>query len=703
MLLEVENLRTHIRLRTATVRAVDDVSLTLSAGETLGLVGESGCGKSMTAMSIMRLLPPGGDIVSGSVRLNGRDLLALPGSQMRQVRGNDIAMVFQDPMTSLNPTKTIGDQIAEPLQIHRRQSRKDALQRAVEVLGMVGMPKPAERLRDYPHRLSGGLRQRAMIAMALACEPKLLIADEPTTALDVTIQDQILTLLGHLTDELGMGMLLITHDMGVIASQADRVMVMYAGRIVESGTTGTLFRSARHPYSRALLASIPDLKTDKSKALASIPGLPPDLAHPPAACRFAPRCKHAQALCEQEDPVLRGEDPQHQFACFFPVQSNGDQGKAAQVVRPRSASTVASGPSSPSEDERHDALLVIDHAVKEFAVTRGILQRKTASVKAVSDVSIDVGRGETFGLVGESGCGKTTLGRLIIGLERPTSGTIRFDGEDLSRLRGETLRTRRQHFQLMFQDPYSSLDPRMRVGSILREPLIAQNVGSRKGRERRIRDLLGEVGLGAGAADLYPHEFSGGQRQRIGLARALILEPQLIVADEPVSALDVSIQAQILNLMKRLQSERDLTYVFISHDLSVVRYLADRIGVMYLGKLVEIGAAADVYERPAHPYTAGLLQSVPEPDPARARKDGEAAISGELPSSVNPPSGCRFRTRCPLAQDICAEQEPPMRAFHVPSHQAACHFPLQSPEIDSGSAGPAAEPASIATLPEPMP
>jgi len=701
MLLEVDNLQMHIRLRAATVRAVDGVSLTLSAGETLGLVGESGCGKSMTAMSIMRLLPAGGEITGGRVRLNDRDLVTLPASQMRQVRGNEIAMVFQDPMTSLNPTKTVGDQIAEPLQIHRRQSRKDALQRAVEMLGMVGMPKPAERLKDYPHQLSGGLRQRAMIAMALACEPKLLIADEPTTALDVTIQDQILTLLRRLTAELGMGLLLITHDMGVIASTADRVMVMYAGRIVESGTTSTLFRSARHPYSRALLASIPDLRTDRTKTLASIPGLPPDLAHPPPACRFAPRCSYVQQRCQHEDPLLGGEDPEHQFACFFPVQPTAEPGRAEPVTGLGSARAVFSRSTLQEDGRGTDALLVVERVVKEFPVTKGVLQRKTASVKAVSDVSIEVSRGKTFGLVGESGCGKTTLGRLIIGLERPDSGAIRFDGEDLSELRGESLRRRRQHFQLMFQDPYSSLDPRMRVGSILREPLIAQDVGSRKDRERRIRDLLGEVGLGASAADLYPHEFSGGQRQRIGLARALILEPKLIVADEPVSALDVSIQAQILNLMKRLQSERDLAYVLISHDLSVVRYLADRIGVMYLGKLVETGTVPAVYERPAHPYTAGLLRSIPQPDPAEARKGGEAAISGELPSSVTPPSGCRFRTRCPRAEEICAQQEPRMRAFAGASHQAACHFPLQAPEIDSATAEPA--PATIAVTEEPPP
>jgi peptide/nickel transport system ATP-binding protein len=714
-LLEVKGLRTHIRTRHATVKAVDGVSLEIRPGETVGLVGESGCGKSMTGMSIMRLLPPGGHIVGGSVRLDGREITTLSSAEMRRVRGNEIAMVFQDPMTSLNPTMTIGAQIAEPACIHLSLSKSEAWERAVEVLTLVGMPRPLERLKAYPHQLSGGLRQRVMIAMALACRPKLLIADEPTTALDVTIQDQILRLLDDLKAQLGMGLLLITHDMGVIAGRADRVMVMYAGRIVESGDTEKLFHDMRHPYSEALLESIPDLRTDRSKVLYSIPGLPPDLAHPPDCCRFAPRCRYTQGRCQSEDPVLGGNDPGHPFACFFPVrgpkaeeQPNavpGGDGETDGGVSPRLAAGAANAvgvlPESgrgisvtvnrapPDNASVSEPLLVLDHVVKEFPITKGVLQRRVGSVKAVSDVSFDIARGETFGLVGESGCGKTTLGRLITVLEKLDSGTVRFDGNDISGLRGGSLRRLRQDLQLMFQDPYASLDPRMRIQSILREPLVAQRIGSKQEQVARIRELLREVGLGGDTVGLYPHEFSGGQRQRIGFARALTVEPRLIVADEPVSALDVSIQSQVLNLMKRLQAERDLTYIIISHDLSVVRYMADRIGIMYLGKLVEIGPASETYGHPAHPYTAALLEAIPEPNPVteRARAKGQVAISGDLPSAAHPPSGCRFRTRCPRAQAICAEIEPILRPFNVAGHQAACHFPLQTPlNLDASQA-----------------
>jgi peptide/nickel transport system ATP-binding protein len=697
-LLEVEGLRTHIRLRHSTVRAVEEVSLTIMPGESVGLVGESGSGKSMTGMSIMRLLPPGGRIVAGSVKLAGQELTTLSNAEMRRIRGNEIAMVFQDPMTSLNPTMTIGDQIAEAVRVHSAVSRKECRDRAGAVLEMVGMPKVKERLRAFPHHLSGGLRQRAVIAMALACEPRLLIADEPTTALDVTIQRQILALLDDLKERLKMSVLFITHDMGVIGGRTDRVMVMYAGRIVESAETSALFSEVRHPYTQALLESIPGLDSDRSKVLYSIPGRPPDLTSESFSCRFAPRCRYAKDRCHSEDPPLGGEDPSHQYACFFPVVgprpvsempsaevSEGKEGEADSGTMLTGPETTTAAMSSIRDRGSADSaglagpepLLSLDHLVKEFPVLRGPLQRQAGSVKAVSDVSMSVGGGETFGLVGESGCGKTTLGRLIVALERPDSGSVTFNGINVSMLRGARLRRERRDLQLMFQDPYASLDPRMRVEAILREPLAVQSIGTKKEQLARIRELLDEVGLPRRAMDLYPHEFSGGQRQRIGLARALTLGPRLIVADEPVSALDVSIRSQVLNLMKRLQQERDLTYVVISHDLSVVRYLADRIGVMYLGKLMEVGPADDVYERPAHPYTAGLLQSVPDPDPVMERSKDRAAVKGELPSAVNPPSGCRFRTRCPLAQEICAEEEPALRAFHVADHQAACHFPLQ--------------------------
>jgi peptide/nickel transport system ATP-binding protein len=685
-LLEVEQLKTYIHLRTSTVHAVDGVSFTVEAGETLGLVGESGCGKSMTGNSIMRLLPSGGSIVGGAVRLDGRDLTTLTDDEMRTIRGNEIGMIFQDPMTSLNPTMNIGRQIAESVVLHRNVSKQEGLERAAEVLNLVGLPRPKERLNDYPHQLSGGLRQRVMIAMALACEPKLLIADEPTTALDVTIQAQILALLDDLKERLGMAIILITHDMGVIAGRTDRTMVMYAGKIVESADTVRLFESLHHPYTEALLASIPQLDQDKSQRLYAIPGLPPDLTRPPAACRFAARCRYATDICRTEEPPLSGDDPGHPYACFHPRNTSVEDIAGAGDLLGAGAEAAPTGPGAVAVTNGHGEgtkaspwILELRDVRKEFTVTAGaVLQRKIGSLKAVSGVSLNVRRGETLGIVGESGCGKTTLGRMAVALEAPTSGQIIFDGTDLAALKSNELRRRRRDLQLMFQDPYASLDPRMRVGSIIQEPLKIQGLGNADAQRERVQELLREVGLPSYAVDRYPHEFSGGQRQRIGLARALALNPKLIVADEPVSALDVSIRSQILNLMKRLQGTHGLTYIVISHDLSVVRYLADRIGVMYLGKLVEVGTGDDIYARAAHPYTAGLLETIPVPKPTIARANRTVAVKGELPSPLHPPSGCPFRTRCPKAQDRCAEEEPLLSPFGG-EHFAACHFPLQEP------------------------
>jgi peptide/nickel transport system ATP-binding protein len=680
--LEVAGLSAEIVLRDSTVHAVDSVSFHVDAGETMGLVGESGCGKTMLGSSLIRLLPPGGRIVAGEVRLDGRDLVQLPGAEMRKVRGGDIGMVFQDPMTSLDPTMPIGRQIAESVQQHRQVSRKAGLERAAEVLSLVGMPRPAERLGDYPHQLSGGLRQRVMIAMALANEPKLLIADEPTTALDVTIQAQILDLIDSLKSRLRMAVILITHDLGVIAERADSTYVMYAGRIVEHAATARLFDSLRHPYTEALLASIPKVDQDAQHRLYSMPGVPPELTSLAPGCRFAPRCRYAQATCTEQDPALAGPDPAHEFACFFPTDISA--GDVAAIDRLAAAEQVpAAVRSRPAASD--SVLLQLAGVYKEFPVTAGVLQRRVGAVQAVSDVSIEIRAGETFGLVGESGCGKTTMGRMMVALEQPTAGRVVFDGHNLGTLRAKQVRKLRSDLQLVFQDPYASLDPRMRIGTILREPLAIQSIGTRAEQDRRVGELLDEVGLSRGAVDRFPHEFSGGQRQRIGLARALALNPKLIVADEPVSALDVSIRSQILNLMKRLQADHALTYLVISHDLSVVRYMADRIGVMYLGRLVEIGTVADVYERTAHPYTAGLLASIPVPNPHRARTPG--GITGELPSSLNPPSGCVFRTRCPRAQDLCAAELPPDVAFGG-EHRAACHFPLQTPSAVPAAAGP---------------
>jgi peptide/nickel transport system ATP-binding protein len=682
--LEIENLSTRIQLRRSVVQAVGNVGLHLDRGETLGLVGESGSGKSMTGLSVMGLLPAGGSVVEGSMKLDGRELVGLPESEYRQIRGNDIAMVFQDSMTALNPTKTIGFQVAEPVRVHRGASKKEALDRAVEVLTMVGIPQPRERLDNYPHQLSGGLRQRVMIAIALACEPKVLIADEPTTALDVTTQAQILRLLAELKDRLGMSMLLITHDMGVIAGWADRVNVMYAGHIVEATTADRLFGRMRHPYTRALLASIPVLEQDKSSHLFSIPGIPPDLTAPPAGCRFAARCSEATDECRRAEPPLISGEPEHFFACWNPVDGPlalAAPGPAAPVpaAAPAAAAPGSAAPGSPRGADE-PALRVTD-LVKEFAVASSARSAR-GTVKAVSGVSFSVQAGETFGLVGESGCGKTTIGRMIVALEPPTHGSVHSEGTEVTSLRGHALRSRRRDLQMVFQDPYDSLDPRLRVGAILREPLEIQGIGTRREQMARVRELLDEVGLPPSSMERYPHEFSGGQRQRIGLARALALNPRMIVADEPVSALDVSIRSQILNLMKRLQAAHGLSYVVISHDLTVVKYLADRIGVMYLGKLVETGSGDDIYQRAAHPYTAGLISAIPKPDPAAAHQASVVEISGELPSAVRPPSGCRFRTRCAFATERCADEEPLLRQFG-PGHAAACHHPLQTPSPEA--------------------
>ncbi len=712
-LLEIEDLRTEIQLRTRVVKAVDGVTLTVEPGETLGVVGESGCGKTMVANSIMRLLPHGGRIVGGSIRLGGQELTSMTDEEIRAVRGNEIGMVFQDPLTSLNPTMNIGRQIAESVVLHKKIPKDEALERAAEVLGLVGMPNPTERLRNYPHQLSGGLRQRVMIAMALACQPKLLIADEPTTALDVTIQAQILALLDDLKRRLGMAVVLITHDMGVIAGHADRTMVMYAGKVIESASTERLFEDVHHPYTEALLASIPQLDQDKTQRLYAIPGLPPDLSRPLSACRFAPRCQYATEICRAQEPHLGGEDAGHPYACFHPVSraveeiaGAGDRiGEGAEpafaepafaepldgALQGVPAGAPIAGPGAVSMNEQlfsstaarsaggGPVILELRGVRKEYPVTAGaVLQRKVGSVQAVRGIDLVLRQGESLGVVGESGCGKSTLGRMIVGLERPTEGQVLFEGTDLTKLKGSELRRRHRDLQLMFQDPYSSLDPRMRVGSIIREPLVVQGIGTPAEQRERVSALLREVGLAPHAVELYPHEFSGGQRQRIGLARALALNPRLIVTDEPVSALDVSIRSQILNLMKRLQANHGLTYVFISHDLSVVRYIADRIGVMYLGKLVEIGTGDDVYARPAHPYTAGLLSSVPVPNPTLQRSRTAIPMIGELPSPLHPPSGCPFRTRCPRAQALCAEEEPALGPFGG-QHFAACHFPLQEP------------------------
>ncbi len=738
MLLDITDLHTVVTGRRRQVHAVNGVSFRLDQGEVLGIVGESGSGKTMTAMSILRLLPRGGAITSGSIRFDGTDLVTLPEREIRKVRGDGIGVVFQDPLSSLNPTMSIGDQIAENVLLHRQVSRAEALDRAVEVLSLVGLPQPRERIREFPHQFSGGMRQRAMIAIALACDPKLLIADEPTTALDVTIQKQILALIDGLRERLGMAVILVTHDLGVIAGHADRVAVMYAGKIAETASTDQVFAHARHPYTVALFDALPERVTQAGERLRTIPGMPPDLSAPLEGCAFAPRCANAQDTCAASDPPLVA-DGAHAFACFFPVNvvlqsaepgpgneadpdtETGPDGEArpdteadpdtstneASTSTPASAAASASAPATspatrqvlagppgdpalaPPGDEAAP-MLELAGLTKDFPVLKGLLRRQAGRISAVADVSLSVAPGSTLGIVGESGCGKTTVGRLIVGLEKPTSGTIRFAGADIAGLAGEDAARYRRGIQYMFQDSAAAMDPRMRVGSIIREPLRLQHQGSAADQRRRVRALLDEVGLPGSAVDRYPHEFSGGQRQRICMARALALTPDVIIADEPVSALDVSVQAQVLNVLRDLQSAHGLTLIVISHDLAVIRYLADSIAVMYLGKLVEHGPAGQVYARPLHPYTSGLIAAVPVPDPQVERTRRTAGVTGELASAMNPPSGCRFRTRCPRASDVCAEQEPPLRVLAPGGHQVACHHPLND-LADGREAAPAVQ------------
>ncbi len=670
-LLDIRDLHTDIEIRSGVVHALSGVDLHVNPGETLGIVGESGSGKTMTALSLMGLLPQGGSVSSGQIILDGQDLTKLALKEKRKLRGTKVGMIFQDPLTSLNPTMKIGLQVCEPLRVHEKLSKKEALERAVEILKRVGMPRPEVVINNYPHQLSGGMRQRVMIAMALVCKPRILIADEPTTALDVTTQMQILDLIDELRDEYQMGVILITHDLGVVAGHTDRVAVMYAGRIVETAPTKTLFTEPKHRYTSSLMAALPERALAAGTKLFSIPGAPPSLTNLPVGCRFAARCLWATDECRAGYPDLSGDDA-HTFSCFHPVQE-GDESPAALQAK---LDTQKNGDEAGAQQAplvSSEVLLDVKEASREYeSAGSGFFKRDKGVVSAVDRVSITVKKGETYGLVGESGCGKSTMGRLIAGLERPSSGAIKLDGRDLAALKGRDAVTIHRDVQMMFQDSYAAMDPRMRIDQILAEPMSIQKTGNARQIAERIMEIIEQVGLTEEILDRYPHEFSGGQLQRIGFARSLTLAPDLIVADEPVSALDVSVQAQVLNLMKDLQAELGLSYLFISHDLAVVQYMADRIGVMYLGRIVEEGPAKEVVENPKHPYTKALIDSIPVPDPEFSHDDRAIKLTGEPPSAVNPPEGCRFRPRCPFAGEECKIQP----TLTDERHRVACHHPL---------------------------
>jgi peptide/nickel transport system ATP-binding protein len=663
-LLRVRELRTWLDAGASPVRAVDGVSFDVGSGETFALLGESGCGKTMTALSIMRLLPEAAAIVGGAVELEGRDLLQLPEAAMRDVRGRRIAMIFQEPMVSLNPVMTVGEQIGEALRRHRGLRGAALRARVRELLEAVRIPDPARRAGEYPHQLSGGMKQRVMIAMALACDPQLLVADEPTTALDVTIQAQILDLLRELQRARGMSLLLITHDLALVSGTAHRVGVMYAGELVEAGPRESFFARPAHPYSRALFDSIPG-RHKRGAALAVIPGSVPALDREFVGCRFAERCEHAWDRCRAEAPPWYEGEGGLRVRCHLFAPGAAARRSAERAAGRRESAPAAAAPAG-------GTLLEVKDLRVHFPVHRGVLRRIVARVRAVDGVSLSIAAGRTLGLVGESGCGKTTVGKSILRLVEPTSGEILFEGAELTALRRSQLRARRKDVQIIFQDPYASLDPRMRVMETLEEGMAALGVGaSRAERQRRIEALLAEVGLPPEAKLRYPHEFSGGQRQRIAIARALSVEPKLIVCDEPTSALDVSVQAQIVNLLKSLQEKKGLAYLFITHNISLIEFLAHEVAVMYLGRIVEHGEVDEVLGDPRHPYTRALLSAVPAIEPGTRRE--VIRLQGELPSPIEPPAGCHFHPRCPNALARCRETYPGRSRFSA-THTAHCHL-----------------------------
>lgn len=666
-LLEVFNLKTHFFTNNGIVHAVDGVDFYLMPGETLGIVGESGSGKSVTAYSILRLISYPGRVVEGQIIFQGEDLLKKSMEEMKLIQGNKIAMVFQEPMTSLNPVFNIGWQIMEPLIYHKGFSKSEAKFEAINLLKLVGIPSAETRVNEYPHQLSGGMRQRVMIAMALACRPDLLIADEPTTALDVTIQAQILSLMKKLQKDFGMAIILITHNLGVVAQMVDRVVVMYAGQVVESGKVDHIFDKPAHPYTIALLGSIPKLNEQREK-LQVIEGMVPSPINMPQGCRFHPRCPDVMDICRSNMPPLTKSETGREVRCWLYKDIN-----TKKLLKNEEISIVFLGNDFGKADLRkyNVPLLEVKNLVKYFPQKSGLFFKKPVTVKAVDGVSFNLYRGETMGLVGESGCGKTTLGRIILSLLPPTSGEIIFEGRNIFLLNKEEIRKLRKDIQIIFQDPYACLNPRMRVGQIIGEALKIHHQMIGKKAEEKTLELLEAVGMNAEHISRYPHEFSGGQRQRIGIARALAVQPKLIICDEPVSALDVSVQAQVLNLLQDLKQTFNLTYLFIAHDLAVVRHVSDRIAVMYLGKIVELADKNTIYENPLHPYTKALLQAVPIPNPHIKKEYKE--IEGELPSPLNIPNGCRFNTRCDKVMNICKEKEPLLVEIKK-YHCVACHL-----------------------------
>lgn len=643
-ILEIQDLTVDIPTDSSTLHAVRGISLELNRGETLGIVGESGSGKSMTALALMNLLPPAARRQASCINFDGNELTHATERELAsKIRGQRIGMIFQEPMTSLNPVYSIGRQLKETMTLHRKVSDAEAEQRAIFLLEKVGLPDPASRLKQYPHELSGGQRQRVMIAMALMNEPELLIADEPTTALDVTIQAQILHLLWELQQEFGMSMILITHDLGVVSRAADHIAVMYAGDIVETGRTAEVLEDPRHPYTRGLLECVPGYQGISQQRLGAIPGIVPAMTGEISGCAFASRCPKAADVCRTTNPPTKKLGRGRYFVCHEPDVQPQARDKAGTANKQQGRSTAATS----GED-----ILKVEHVSCTFSVRRGLFGKRKP-LQALDDVGLNLKKGEVLALVGESGCGKTTLTRTILGLQTPSAGSVILNGQRIESL---PPMERARMIQPIFQDPYSSLNPRKTIGEIIAKPLVVHRIGSREEQHQRVREMMELVGLPARVFNSYPDQLSGGQRQRAAIGRALILNPEVVICDEPTSALDVSVQAQILNLLLDLRDELDLTYLFVTHNLSVVQHMADRVAVMYLGEIVECGERDQVMSSPKHPYTHALMNSALSISPGESVPD--PGLAGEFPNPMNRPTGCPFHPRCPIAEDQCRERAP---------------------------------------------
>ncbi len=664
VLLKVRDLKTYFKTGEGLARAVDGISFDIHEGETFSIVGESGCGKSVTALSIMQLVQkPAGFIAGGTIGYKGKNILELGDADMQKIRGKEISMIFQEPMTSLNPVFTIGNQIEEVILQHQQVSRREARKRAIEMLAKVGIPDPEERIDDYPFQLSGGMRQRVMIAIALSCHPGLLIADEPTTALDVTIQVQILDLMKNLQKELGTAILLITHNLGLVAENAHQIAVMYAGKIVEQAPRDKFFNKPSHPYTARLLQSLPG-RQKRGEMLQTIEGRVPSATNFPDGCRFAPRCHKVMPVCSQKEPKLLDIEQDHHAACLLYDKELMGHALSTQV-------SEQSAPRPRIEGAKSTETTITVKGLKVyFPIKKGLFRRTVNHVRAVDGVDLAIPCGKTVALVGESGCGKTTLGKAILQLIKPTEGSVYFNGVNLVKLSRPQLKPYRRRLQIVFQDPFSSLDPRMMIRDILQEGMKTHSL-FRDGLEERCHEIMEKVGLDPRMINRYPHEFSGGQRQRIGIARALAVNPDFIVCDEATSSLDVSVQAQIINILEKLQSEYKFTILLITHDLSVVEYISDEVAVMYLGRIVEQAPTEELFDDPKHPYTRALLAAVPRVDPQTGLK--KIKLAGDVSSPARPPSGCHFHPRCPQVMPHCNKEYPPEFKIN-PAHACRCYL-----------------------------